>query len=119
MKLCKIPHISLLDYDIGPDVLKLIPQEVCLKYGLLPIDKLGRILTVAMVDPLDVEALETIRAHCAELRIKPILCNWAHFEQVSRKYFAAAPASKEKASQDQSMESFGLSACHPSRLRSR
>lgn len=111
VKLCKIPHISLLDYEISPDVLALIPQDICLHYGLLPIDKLGRILTVAMVDPLDTDALARIRAYCPELRIKPILCNWAHFEQVSRKYFAAADA--RKSGENASMASFGLSSLPP------
>ncbi len=104
VKQCKIPHISLLDYDVGSDVLTLISKDVCLKYGLLPIDKLGRILTVAMVDPLDNEALDAIRALCPDLRIKPILCNWAHFEQAARKYFVDG----EKKGGEESMASFGL-----------
>lgn len=87
VKQCKIPHLSLLDYDISPDILRLIPEEVCRQYNLLPIDKLGRILTVAMVDPLDLDALEKIRAACPDLRIKPILCNWEHFEIVAAKVF--------------------------------
>jgi chromosomal replication initiator protein DnaA len=109
VKLCKIPHISLLDYDVGSEVLKLISKEICLKYGLLPIDKLGRILTVAMVDPLDNEALEAIRALCPDLRIKPILCNWAHFEQAARKYFV----DNEKKGGEESMASFGLTTLAP------
>ncbi|MBL7646350.1 MAG: ATP-binding protein [Candidatus Hydrogenedentes bacterium] len=109
VKQCKIPHISLLDYDVGSEVLKLISKEVCLKYGLLPIDKLGRILTVAMVDPLDNEALEAIRTLCPDLRIKPILCNWTHFEQAAQKYFAD---SQKKESQE-SMASFGLTKLAP------
>lgn len=111
VKRCKIPHISLLDYEISTDVLKLIPREVCEKYGLLPIDKLGRILTVAMVDPLDSEALDIIRDHCAELRLKPILCNWAHFEQVAGKYFAEGGAAAK--GNDVTMESFGLAKLQP------
>jgi chromosomal replication initiator protein DnaA len=87
VKQCKIPHLSLLDYDIGADVLSLVPEEICKKYHLVPIDKLGRILTLAMVDPLDLEALEAVRRICPELRIKPILCNWEHFQVVSAKVF--------------------------------
>ncbi|MBX3176915.1 MAG: ATP-binding protein [Candidatus Hydrogenedentes bacterium] len=111
VKRCKIPHISLLDYEISADVLQLIPREVCEKYGLLPIDKLGRILTVAMVDPLDSEALAIIRDHCAELRLKPILCNWAHFEQVAGKYFAEGGAAAK--GNEVTMESFGLAKLPP------
>jgi len=108
VKLCKIPHISLLDYDVGAEVLKLIPKESCLNYGLLPIDKLGRILTVAMVDPLDNEALEAVRTLCPDLRIKPILCDWSHFEQAAQKYFA-----EEKKGGQESMASFGLAKLPP------
>ncbi|MBI3118619.1 MAG: ATP-binding protein [Candidatus Hydrogenedentes bacterium] len=94
VKQCKIPHLSLMDYDISNEVLLLIPEEVCLKYRLLPIDKLGRILTVAMVDPLDLDALEQVRRLCPELRIKPILCNWEHFQLVSQKIFGQGKSSE-------------------------
>jgi chromosomal replication initiator protein DnaA len=87
VKQCKIPHLSLLDYHISEEVLALLPQEICLKYGLLPIDKLGRILTVAMTDPLDIDALEKVREVCPELRIKPILCSPQHFETVTNQCF--------------------------------
>ena len=31
VKQCKIPHLSLLDYDINKDLLPLIPKEICFK----------------------------------------------------------------------------------------
>ncbi|HPO12407.1 MAG TPA: DnaA/Hda family protein [Candidatus Hydrogenedentes bacterium] len=108
VKQCRIPHLSLLDYDISVDVLNLIPRDVCLKYNLLPIDKLGRILTVAMVDPLDLDALEAIRAVCPDLRIKPILCNWEHFELVSNRVFSKTK--KADGGPSVSMQSLGLSS---------
>jgi chromosomal replication initiator protein DnaA len=110
VKHCKIPHLSLLDYDIGADMLNFVPQEICKKHGLIPIDKLGRILTVAMVDPLDKEALEAVRQVCPELRIKPILCNWAHFELVARKLFQTDESAPDS---EMSMQSLGLSAAPP------
>ncbi|NIA13736.1 MAG: ATP-binding protein [Nitrospiraceae bacterium] len=87
VKQCKIPHLSLLDYDISSEVLELLPREVCEEHDLLPIDKLGRILTVAMVNPLDDGALEEVRSVCPELRIKPILCDWRHFKAVFDRVF--------------------------------
>ena len=107
VKQCKIPHLSLLDYEINSDVLEFIPEETCRKYNLLPIDKLGRILTVAMVDPLDMDALTAIRAACPELRIKPILCNWAHYDIVSQKVFGDSDDRNHKNS-NVTAESLGL-----------
>ncbi len=113
VKKCKIPHISLLDYDVGSDVLALVPEALCLEHGLIPIDKLGRILTIAMVDPLDVTALDAVRTACPELRVKPILCNWTHFEQVMTKYFSGNKSGGSGGSGEMSAASLGLSALPP------
>ncbi|MFM1920590.1 MAG: Flp pilus assembly complex ATPase component TadA [Candidatus Hydrogenedentota bacterium] len=86
-KHCKIPHLSLLDYLIDKDIIALVPKEICLQYRLLPIDRLGKNLTVAMVNPLDTEALKQVQAVCPDLRIKPILCAYRHFELVTEKLF--------------------------------
>ncbi len=105
VKQCKIPHISLVDYVVSEDLFKLVPKELCLKHNLLPIDKLGRILTLAMVDPLDVEALEEVRKSCPDIKIKPILCDWNHFDSVARKVFHT----EAREIQEVTAGSFGLS----------
>lgn len=105
VKQCKIPHLSLLDYEITKEVLQLVPQEICLRYSLLPIDKLGRILTVAMVNPLDTAALEELRRLYPELRIKPILCDWQHFKTVMARNFGQPAQDQQEAVFD--IASFG------------
>ena len=106
VKQCKIPHISLVDYVVSEDLFKLVPKDLCLKHHLLPIDKLGRILTLAMVNPLDVDALEKIRSSCPDLKIKPILCDWNHFESVAKRVFHI----EQREAQEVTAGSFGLSA---------
>jgi len=86
-KYCKIPHLSLLDYLVEKEIAALVPREVCLQHRLLPIDKLGRNLTVAMVNPLDAQALDKVRQCCPDLRIKPILCAHKHFAIVTKRLF--------------------------------
>lgn len=114
VKQLKIPHISLLDYDIADEVARMVPKEICVQYNLIPIDKLGKILTIAMVDPLDNEAMAKVREICPDIRIKPILCSFQHFEHVLRKAYAneAAPkkVEEEKSPEEITMESFGLTA---------
>jgi len=95
VKQCKIPHLNLLDYEVTKEVLQLVPKEMCLKHNLLPIDKLGRILTVAMVNPFDTEALDEVRRKCPELRIKPILCDWEHLRIVLGRVFGASDRKPE------------------------
>jgi hypothetical protein len=84
---CRVPHLSLLDYLIEKPVLELIPKEVCLKHRLLPIDILGRNLTVAMVNPLDADAVQQVQRCCPNLRIKAILCSFKHFDLVTQRLF--------------------------------
>lgn len=106
---CKIPHLSLRDYEIGKDVLQVIPQDLCLKLRILPVDKLGRILTIAMVDPLDMGALEELRGEFPDLRIKPILCDWDHFKSVAARAFGLTTdeGSQEAADEDKSESKAG------------
>jgi len=51
---------SLLKH-INPEVLKLIPETIARRYRLIPVSKDGKVLTVAMADPNDIVAIDTVR----------------------------------------------------------
>lgn len=107
-KQCQIPHLSLLNYRIGKEALAQVPKELCLKYYLIPVDKMGRILTLAMVDPLDTEALDEIKKYCPDLRIKPVLCSWEHFQTTVKQVYAHEVAKPDDL--DQKYEKLGAFA---------
>ena len=54
------PYLPLANYDIAPEVVAAVPRGVCRQYCLVPIDKIGRSLTLTMANPLDVQALEEV-----------------------------------------------------------
>lgn len=54
------PYLPLSNYDINPDLTKIIPVRVARQYLLIPVDKIGNILTIAMSNPLNVQAVEDI-----------------------------------------------------------
>lgn len=56
-----VPIVQLSDYTIDSSILQLIPQNLASKHGLLPIVKSGTALTVAMVDPSNIVALNDIK----------------------------------------------------------
>ncbi len=56
------PYLPLANYEIAPEVLSAVPVAVCRKYCLIPIDKIGKSLTLAMANPLNVQALEEVEA---------------------------------------------------------
>ncbi|MFC1514766.1 hypothetical protein ACFL5X_02585 [Candidatus Omnitrophota bacterium] len=54
------PYLPLQNYDIPKEVLAAIPRKVADQYCVIPIDKIGTTLTVAMADPLNAQCIEQI-----------------------------------------------------------
>jgi type IV pilus assembly protein PilB len=55
-----VPSINLAGFEVDPAVTKLIPMETALKYQVLPLSRVGSSLTLAMVDPTNVFAMDDI-----------------------------------------------------------
>ncbi|MFZ2950858.1 MAG: type IV-A pilus assembly ATPase PilB [Desulfuromonadaceae bacterium] len=56
-----VPSVNLSDYEIDPVVIKIIPPEVVQKYQLLPVNRAGATLIVAVSDPSNLFAIEDIK----------------------------------------------------------
>jgi type IV pilus assembly protein PilB len=56
-----VPSVNLADYEIDPSVIKLIPSEVVQKYQLLPVNRAGATLVIAVSDPSNLFAIEDIK----------------------------------------------------------
>ena len=52
-----VPSIDLAEFDVDPAVVALIPSEVAQKYQLVPINRAGATLIVAMSDPSNIFAI--------------------------------------------------------------
>ncbi len=56
-----VPSIDLNEFDIEPDIIKLIPKEVVLKHQVVPVNRTGSTLIVAMADPSNIFAIDDIK----------------------------------------------------------
>jgi type IV pilus assembly protein PilB len=56
-----VPSINLAHFEIDSSVIKLIPAEVARKYNILPVNKTGATITIAMADPTNVFAMDDIK----------------------------------------------------------
>jgi len=56
-----VPSINLNHFEIDPSVIKLIPADVARKYNILPVNKTGATITIAMADPTNVFAMDDIK----------------------------------------------------------
>lgn len=54
------PYLPLSNYEINPEIISIIPGRVARQYMLVPIDKIGNNLTLAMSNPLNMQAVEDI-----------------------------------------------------------
>ena len=56
-----VPSINLSHFEIDSSVIKLIPADVARKYNILPVNKTGATITIAMADPTNVFAMDDIK----------------------------------------------------------
>jgi type IV pilus assembly protein PilB len=56
-----VPSINLAHFEIDGGVIKLIPADVARKYNILPVNKTGATITIAMADPTNVFAMDDIK----------------------------------------------------------
>ena len=56
-----VPSVNLSDYEIDSAVIKIIPAEVAQKYQLVPVNRAGATLIVAVSDPSNLFAIEDIK----------------------------------------------------------
>ncbi len=54
------PYLPLASYEIDQSVIDIIPENVAKQYCLIGIDKIGNTLTIAMSNPLNMQAVEDI-----------------------------------------------------------
>jgi|GEM_PF-1214994 len=87
-KQCGIPHLKLGEYEIDSEVIKYVSPELVAQYQAVPIDKLGKILTVAMVDPLDDDAKDGL-GKATGFVVKPIVCSERDIDEAIERYYGA------------------------------
>ena len=58
----RFPYLPLDNYNIDYNIVNTIPAKIARKYVLMPIDKIGNSISVAMSNPLDEKAIRQVEA---------------------------------------------------------
>lgn len=82
----RLPYSDLFEPEIPEAALKLIKPEIARNYLVMPVKKEGNALTLAMSDPLDIDAIDAIR-FATGLNIKPTLALVSEINDAIRKYY--------------------------------
>ncbi len=81
-----MPPIDISRFKIDPEVVKIIPSEIAVHYQIIPISKIGDSLTLAMADPLNIFAIDNVKA-LTGLEINPIIGNSQDILQAIDTYY--------------------------------
>jgi len=66
------PHVDLNTFVINPEVISLVPEHIARRYDLIPVDKKGDLLIVAMADPLNIYAIDDLKLY-TKYDIQPVI----------------------------------------------
>ncbi|MDC4204598.1 MAG: type IV-A pilus assembly ATPase PilB [Candidatus Manganitrophus sp.] len=81
-----VPAADLTKIEIDPTVVKLVPAEVVKKYLVVPIKRMGATLSLAMVDPSDVFAIDDIK-FMTGYNVEPIIAAESSVVELINKYY--------------------------------
>lgn len=84
-----LPYMDLSDYIVDAGLVELIPVETAKKHKAVPLFKIGNALTVGMVDPKDIEAIDNIRRISKVDMVDPVLVSERGIQKVIDSYYGA------------------------------
>src|SRR5581483_10006868 len=89
-----VPAINLSYFEIDPAVVKLIPFETAKRYQILPLSRVGASLTIAMVDPTNVFAMDDIK-FMTGFNIEPVVASESSILEGIEKSYSSASSQED------------------------
>jgi type IV pilus assembly protein PilB len=84
-----VPSINLSHFEIDATVIKLIPSEIAQKHQVIPINRTGNVLTVAMADPSNIFAIDDIK-FMTGFKVEPVVAAETSIKNSINKYYDSA-----------------------------
>ena len=87
------PRVDLDKYEININTATIIPESIVRKYKLIAIDKKDDVLIVAMVDPLNIFAIDDVKLF-TKMELEPVLATNTDIIKVIDKFYSGASTKK-------------------------
>ncbi|MCK4994777.1 MAG: Flp pilus assembly complex ATPase component TadA [Candidatus Omnitrophica bacterium] len=84
-----IPPINLSKIRISHDVVQLIPRASAEKYQAIAVSKIGKVLTVAMVDPLNILAIDELKV-LTNYELKVVIADETKLKEAIKTYYESS-----------------------------
>jgi type IV pilus assembly protein PilB len=102
-----VPSINLARFEIDPSVIKLVPAETAQKYQIIPLSRAGANLTIAMVDPTNVFAMDDIK-FMTGYNVEPVVASETAIMESIEKYYGSVHSLQIKEEMDKLVETDDL-----------
>ena len=89
------PYIDLEQFEVYPEVVSLLSADVAKKYMVMPIHQIRSFLTLAMMDPTDLEVVEDIRFRTG-LSIQPVIASESAIAAAIGRYYGTTDGLRVK-----------------------
>ncbi|HXG91811.1 MAG TPA: type IV-A pilus assembly ATPase PilB [Blastocatellia bacterium] len=84
-----VPSVNLELFEVDPAAVALVPQETAERYSVLPLSRVGATLTLAMVDPTNVFAIDDIK-FMTGLSVEPVVVSEGTLQNAIKKYYGTS-----------------------------
>src|SRR6266705_1519962 len=92
-----VPSINLKYYEIDPNVIKLIPQDTASRYQVVPLSRVGSVLTIAMTDPTNVFAMDDIK-FMTGFNVEPVAASESAIGDAISRFYGSSSTNQEELS---------------------
>ncbi len=86
-----VPSVDLANMDLDEGVIKIIPADIARKYTVVPVSKAGAKVTLAMIDPSNVFAMDDIK-FMTGYQVQPVLASETALRMSIDKYYGSTHA---------------------------
>ena len=89
-----VPAINLKEFDVEPDIIKLVPKDVAEKHLVVPVNRAGSALIVAMCDPSNIYAVDDLK-FLTGYNIEAVVASEPAIREAIERYYAVKGPSLE------------------------
>jgi type IV pilus assembly protein PilB len=82
----RVPSVKISKMEINPSVIKLIPSSLSKKYFIIPINRMGPKLTLAMADPSNIVVIDEIK-FMTGFNVEPVVASETEIIDAIKKYY--------------------------------
>jgi type IV pilus assembly protein PilB len=84
----EVPFVELAEFPVDRAAVALVPASICRRHNVLPIGSVGELLTVAMVNPGNVIAIDDIRA-ATRMQVRTVVAEESDLRMAFDRYLRA------------------------------